>query len=90
MARKARPNSRRFMKDHGKTEQLVDLDQELLGPGAAQSQPKPKQRGELMHSSSLPMPQTSKGENGRPVGEPESFSDYSMIYSIIETKKKQK
>ena len=33
---------------------------------------------------------TSKGENGRPKGEPESFSDYSLIYEIVQSKKVNK
>jgi len=37
----------------------------------------------LMHLNSLPMPSTSKGENGRPKGEPESFSDYNIIYDHV-------
>jgi len=34
-------------------------------------------------------PQTSQGEGGRPIGEPESFSDYSMIYDRMKLKKRK-
>ena len=34
------------------------------------------------------MPQTNKGKNGRPRGEPEAFTDYNIIYQIMSTSKK--
>lgn len=45
----------------------------------------PPRMAKLMHQHSEPIkPQTSQGKNGRPMGEPEAFSDYSIIYSIME------
>ena len=35
------------------------------------------------------MPATSKGERGRPVGEPEAFSDYSLIYEMMKKRGKK-
>ena len=34
-------------------------------------------------------PSTSKGEGGRPVGEPEAFSDYSLIYEMMKKRGKK-
>ncbi len=38
----------------------------------------------LLHQNSCPIPLTSKGDGGRPKGEPESFSDYNMIYDFMQ------
>ena len=35
------------------------------------------------------MPSTSKGEGGRPVGEPEAFSDYNIIYELMKKRGKK-
>ena len=35
------------------------------------------------------MPATSKGERGRPVGEPEAFSDYNLIYDLMKKRGKK-
>ena len=35
------------------------------------------------------MPSTSKGERGRPVGEPEAFSDYNLIYELMKKRGKK-
>ena len=41
-------------------------------------------------NSAPPMlPITSKGERGRPVGEPEAFSDYSIIYELMKNRGKK-
>ena len=49
----------------------------------------PKLQKQQQHSCPV-RPQTSQGENGRPKGEPEAFSDYSMIYDIIAEREKKR
>ena len=69
---------------------LVTPEQQEESKGEAKSQPQMPGPIRLVSQNSAPptMPVTSKGEGGRPVGEPEAFSDYSMIYEIMKKRGK--
>ena len=69
---------------------FVTPEQQEESKGEARSQPQMPAPIRLVSQNSAPpmMPMTSKGEGGRPVGEPEAFSDYSLIYEMMKKRGK--